>query len=203
MKLSDVSARPNFFGVGAVEGLQGEITIYDSRPIVTGHSRSGRLQDLSSEDLEATLLAGAPVDVWARHVFDEPIATNDFDETLGALAVEKGLDPNGPFVFVVERQFSNVRLHVVNGACPVHARMKNVDLGEEERPFEMDTTSIAGKLVGVYARNAVGELTHPATSVHAHLVFEDQTTGLEVTGHLERFGVLAGAVLRLPEDGGP
>jgi hypothetical protein len=53
--------------------------------------------------------------------------------------------------------------------------------------------------VGVFAADSVGELTHPATSTHVHLIFEERDTGRLVTGHLERVGLAAGAVLKLPK----
>lgn len=51
---------------------------------------------------------------------------------------------------------------------------------------------------GVYASDAVGELTHPATSTHVHLIFEDDASGKEATGHVEQVGPAKGAVLKLP-----
>jgi hypothetical protein len=67
-------------------------------------------------------------------------------------------------VFTVEGDFSRVRLHVINGACPMHARLKKITLSKEQRPFEAELERVSGTLVGVYAKDAVGKLTHPATS---------------------------------------
>ena len=59
--------------------------------------------------------------------------------------------------------------------------------------------SVRGTVVGVYAENSVGNLTHPGTSMHSHLVFTDPSSGLKVTGHLERLGLRSGSQLRLPK----
>jgi hypothetical protein len=166
--------------------------------VVTGRAPDGRLHSLPPADLQATLLAGRTVPEWTRLVLHEEVPEDRLDATIGVAAEDAGLDPAAPFVFVVEGVVTGVRLHVINGACPVHARMKNLTLGQDERPFELEATTLEGTVVGVYAQGSVGELTHPATSIHAHLIWEDARTGQRDTGHLERFGLAPGAVLRLP-----
>jgi hypothetical protein len=103
-----------------------------------------------------------------------------------------------PFFFTLEGEFTDVRLHVINGACPVHARMKKIDLPAQSQPFESEQQKMRGRVVGVFAENAVGSLTHPATSTHAHILFEDPNSGKTVTAHLEQVGIGKGATLRLP-----
>jgi alpha-acetolactate decarboxylase len=102
-------------------------------------------------------------------------------------------------VFTVEGDFSHLRLHVINGACPLHARLRKIELPEENQPVEVEKEQVRGTLVGVFAKDAVGNITHPATSTHMHLVFQDEQSGKTVTGHVERIGLLKGAVLRLPK----
>ena len=43
-----------------------------------------------------------------------------------------------------------------------------------------------GILVGVFAKNAEGELTHPDTSTHTHVVFNEPTSDARVTAHVEQ-----------------
>lgn len=106
---------------------------------------------------------------------------------------------NRPFVFCIEGEFQDVRLHIINGACPVHARMHNKKLPADRRPYEAEPKRIQGTLIGVYATNAVGRLTHPGTSTHPHLIFKDTESGVDLTGHLEKVGIVKGAVLKLPQ----
>lgn len=200
--LSDLTSRPHFYGVGALEGLRGEITIDGSRAVITSYSASGSLEALAPENRQATMLVGRSIESWSTQTIAEPIGADTLDATMKRLIEKSGLPPGGPLVFTIEGEFSDVRLHVINGACLVHARMQKIKIPEEARPFELETPTITGKLVGIYAQDAVGKLTNPATSVHAQLIFEDEATGLEVTGHLERFGLAAGAVVGLPKAGG-
>jgi hypothetical protein len=196
--LVEILDRPHFYGVGAVEELRGEITILDSVAVVTGGAPDGGLHSLPPAGLQATLLAGRSVPEWTTHVVDEAVLGDRLDATIAVAAEGAGLDRTVPFVFVVEGVLTGVRLHVINGACPVRARIRSLALGEDERPFELEAATLEGTVVGVYAEGSVGELTHPATSTHAHLIWEDGRTGQRVTGHLERFGLAPGAVLKLP-----
>ena len=200
VSLAEVVDRPRFYGIGAIERLQGEITILDSEAVVTGVARDGRPVPRSPADLQATLLAGQSVPVWTSVTLEEAVGHDGLDATIAAATELAGLDPAAPIVFVVEGALTDVRLHVINGACPVHARMKDLTLSEAERPFELEAETLAGTVVGVYASGSVGELTHPATSTHAHLIYEDDRTGQRVTGHLERIGLSPGAILKLPAE---
>jgi hypothetical protein len=81
----------------------------------------------------------------------------------------------------------------------MHARMQQIELPKEKQPFEGEYRSIRGKVVGIYAEDAVGTLTHPATSTHVHLMFKDAASGEMVTGHVERMGLVKGASIKLPQ----
>ncbi len=200
--LSEVLDRPSFFGVGALEGLEGEITILDSAAVVTSVGPDGGLEPRTPAGLQATLLVGRSISEWTTTTLEAAVSPDRLDAAIAA-AGGVGLDPAAPFMFVVEGALTDVRLHVINGACPVHARMKKLTLGEDERPFELEAAALTGTVVGVYAARSAGELTHPATGVHAHLIWADEATGQRVTGHLERFGLAPGAVVRLPTGARP
>jgi hypothetical protein len=181
-----------------LEGLKGEITVLDSVAVVTCVTPDGGPQAVAASDAKATLMVGQSVERWTRQALAEAVSHERFDETIGARAGGAGLETADPFVFVVEGTFADVRLHVINGACPIHARINKLEIAEGERPFELDVKNVSGTLVGVYAADAVGRLTHPATKTHTHLIYTDPATGERVTGHVERVGLAKGAVLKLP-----
>jgi alpha-acetolactate decarboxylase len=198
--LNTLVDQPHFFGVAALEKLEGEITVFDSDATVTGVAADGKLAPLRGEDLQATLLIGAYVPAWTDHKVEHDVAAADFDQMVRDAATRSGVDVSKPFVFTVEGEFTDVRMHVINGACPMHARLKKIEIPAEQKPFEGEYKTIRGRLVGVYATDAVGKLTHPATSTHVHLIFED-ASGEKATGHVERIGLATGTVLKLPTKG--
>lgn len=199
--LAEILAKPHFYGVGALEGLEGEITIYDSSAVITGVKDEGGAKPVSAEAAaraKATMLVGQSVLDWTDTTMAGAVSHDDLDEAIARAAAEKGIDLSRPFVFVIEGDFEDVRVHVINGACPIRARMRKLELAADEGPYEMEADTVKGTVVGIYAKDAVGKLTHPDTSTHAHLIYKDATTGQRVTGHVEQIAVTKGAVLRLP-----
>jgi alpha-acetolactate decarboxylase len=201
VRLEELQKRPHFYGVAALAGLAGEVTIVDGKITLTEVDAQGGLKAIenAAAQREATLLVGAYVPSWTQRQLTATIEDDRFDETIASLASQAGLKTSEPFPFVIEGTFSNVRLHVINGACPLHARLRKIDLPKQHQPFEAVLEKVRGTLVGIYAQNAVGNITHPATATHRHLLFKDAASGKVVTGHVEQAGVLTGAVVRLPK----
>ena len=66
--LRDLIKRPHFFGVAAVEQLQGEATVFDGAVTITTVNADGKLQPVADPSgKSAALLVGAYVDSWTRH----------------------------------------------------------------------------------------------------------------------------------------
>ncbi len=198
--LSHLVKRPHFFAVGALEQLKGEVTIDDGRITITGVDPQGAVKLVEeANNQQATMLVGAYNSSWQRHVVSKDVTPANFDDFIATTAAMAGVDTETPFVFRFEGEFTDVHLHVINGACPLHARMRKIELPPAKQPYESNLPMINGRLIGVFARDAVGKLTHPDTSTHVHILFEDDTTGQQMTGHVEQVGLPAGAVLMLPE----
>ena len=200
VSLSQLVKRPHFYAVAALEGLGGEVTIHDSKVIITEVDSSGKLSVTSNpkSNQKATMLVGAYIPSWTDHSVDRDVAPKAFDQFVADTASATGIDTSKPFIFKMEGQFSDVHLHVINGACPIHARMKKDELPKEKAPFEAEYSTLRGTVVGVFAKDSVGNLTHPATLVHLHVLFKDPATGKQMTGHVERIGMLKGSVVSLP-----
>ena len=201
VQLKKLVERPHFFGVAALERLKGEVTILDGRVTITRVDAARQLDpsEDSALDKQATLLIGAYVPSWAEQKVAANVGPDECDGYIADVASKVGIKTSAPFVFTVEGDFSKVRLHVINGACPMHARLKKIELPKDHQPFEAEYEKIQGTIIGVFAKDAVGNMTHPATSTHMHLLFRDAKSGKLVTGHIEQIGFLSGAVLRFPK----
>lgn len=143
-------------------------------------------------------LIGAYVPSWTARTVTADVAPDAFDRQIADAAAQAGVDTSAPFVFTVEGHFSDLRLHVINGACPMHARLRRMEIPKDRQPVEVEHDQVRGTVVGVFATDAVGRITHPDTSTHVHLLFKDPASGETVTGHVEQLGLLAGAVVRVP-----
>ncbi|QDT78216.1 Alpha-acetolactate decarboxylase [Gimesia maris] len=200
VKFTDLTAKPHFYGVAALESLAGEATVLDGQVTLTKLSPDGVLSsEMLSPKTQAALLVGAYVESWTKHPVTKTIKSDDFDSLIEQTAKNAGVNTAEPFMFVIQGEFPKVRFHVINGACPLRARMRKEALPEGKKPYEADLMNITGKLVGVFAKDSVGDITHPATSTHLHLLYKDDKSGEMRTGHVEQVTLEPGAILLLPE----
>jgi len=197
--LADILKITHFYGVGAVAGLKGEITILDSEAIVTAVNEATKPAVQFRPDIKAAMLVGQSVPAWIEVAFDKDVAPGEMDDAIAKIAAASGVDISLPFMFVIEGECMNVRLHIINGVCPIRARMKKERISDEQDPFEFKTDQVKGTVVGVFASDSVGDLTHPDSSQHSHLVYMDPASGQRVTGHLEQYGIKKGTKLKLPK----
>lgn len=192
VRLSDVTGKPHLYAVGAEEDLLGEITIVDGQIMLTRAEDKNEPRSISSEldSVKATLLIGAYVKDWDTQTTKEPISGEQLEKLIESPKKKEG--QTEPVMFKADGHFRDVRLHVIRGACPMHARLRKVDLSESQKAYEVDLAEVEGVVVGVFARGRIGDLTHPSTSVHAHLVYKGPD-GQTLTGHLEKFQIAPGA----------
>jgi alpha-acetolactate decarboxylase len=200
VQLHALVQKPHFFGVGALAGLDGEVTIHDGKITLTRVDVHGQLESVAEPTTheQATLLIGAYVPSWTELKVLKAVTPDLLDEYLAGEASKAGLDTSTPFVFTAEGEFTRARLHVINGACPMHARLNRVEIPKEQKPIELEMEKARGTIVGVFAKDAVGSITHPATSTHMHLLYKEAGSDGTVTGHVERIELTESSILRFP-----
>jgi len=193
VQLCEVVKRPHAYGVGAVEGLDGEIVIDDGRCWVA-RVRGQSLAVDRAADSHATLLIVSHVPAWTTSIIERPLPAESVDGYVRGAAERAGVDTTKPFPFVIEGEFHDVTAHVVNGYCPMDRPPQSVK--RDNQPFRISEKSIRGKLIGFYAPDSASRLTHHGTESHIHVLVE---TAPPLMGHVEQASVADGATLRLPE----
>jgi hypothetical protein len=191
--VGDVVGSPHALGVGAVAGLQGEITVLDGVVWVSRGEANGSVENARSDGkgVEATLLALARVDRWRS----EPLAASS-DRAALESDVQRALERAGlgklPCVpFVVRGDLTGLRGHILRGACPNSpAEPPPGSLP----PVELDLPRARATLVGFWTSLPPGELAHHGEHAHIHVLLEDGTTA-----HVDEVAAGASAVLALPD----
>lgn len=199
--LSALPQQPGTWGVGATAGLKGEIVQIDGRLLVSpGSDAQGRVQAPQADE-QAVLFAGGRVRVWR----DVPVP-RDMDQAAFEAFVQEqarglGLALDQPFVFRVEGRFPHLLWHVVTGehrAGGGHGAPSGPGAGHANQRSDMRLfrqPGASGQLIGVYSGAALeGVVSHPGERLHVHFV----DPGVTVSGHVDRYSVAAGAVLRMP-----
>lgn len=210
--LAALPQQPGTWGVGALAGLQGEIVQVDGRLLVSlGSDAQGRTL-APAADAQAVLFAGGPVQAWHAVTLPQAMDQPVFEAFVQAQATALGIAAGQPFVFRVDGQFPHLLWHVVTGAAPAGAGHGGHGAGagkgghgghgasgghandrSDMRLFRQPGAS--GQLVGVYSGAALeGVVSHPGERFHVHYA----DAGATVSGHVDRYSVAAGAVLRLP-----
>ena len=195
ISLADAVARSNTVAVGALEGLDGEITIVDGDVWVSRVSEGGlRITgpDLIETD-HATLLTLAHVSRWRSISIKSPAEGRQLESLIEQTAQSQGIDTDKPFPFVIEGKMAGLDLHVINGYCPIATDPASVD-AEPWRQKDTQFTDVT--IVGFFAPGAAGVMTHHGTLVHAHAILS--IDGRTITGHIDRVSVALGMILRVP-----
>jgi len=189
VKLRDVMARRPTTGVGALADARGEITIHDGK-LVVSYGKAGAPADAAAES--AALLALGAVGEWQSIAVDKDVAPTEIETYLAAVAREHGIDTEKSFPFELRGTLISCLMHV--NAAPTngpHGMGLPVAIAMEIRGDEID-----GSVAGIYvSADLVGIATHGGERTHAHWLSPDGSS----TAHLDRWGVKAGSVLRLPK----
>lgn len=194
--LADAIAAPRAIAVGAIEGLAGEVTIVDGEVWVS------RVKDASLHASgpvpvfgdHATLLTLAHVGAWRAVPIRYSVTEGEFEAFVEHAARSRGVDTTRPFPFLIEGTLTDIEIHVINGFCPHATDPATVD-AQPWRWSGSQSTDVL--IVGFYAPDAAGVMTHHGSLIHAHAVLS--LDGRTVTGHVDRVVVAPGMSLRIPE----
>jgi len=194
--LEEIEAGSGVVAVGAMADLQGEVTILDGVAVIS-RVRAGALESSGAGPGDrATLLILARVEEWVGVVLDGegPLEGAALEDAIERSAGEAGSNLANPFPFVIEGVMREADWHVINGACPMATPAGA--MGDRSPWREHGGAGSAGRLVGFFARDSEGVMTHHGSRVHMHVLFR-RADGV-VTGHVDQVAVEAGATLRLP-----
>lgn len=190
--LSDFAATANFYAIGALENLAGEITIINSEPYIT--TVHGEELDLHQNfEFGAAFLVSAQVKNWQS--FEIPINIKNLEQLDAFIvnkAIEVGIDTAAPFPFKLEGMSDRFSWHVVHWDLldSIHSHIKHVQSGLNG--VWMDQVV---EIIGFYSNKHHGIFTHHSSNMHMHV----RTKNNEVIGHLDDLVLGANMKLYLPK----
>jgi acetolactate decarboxylase len=191
ISFAEMRQQPHAIGVGALTDLQGEITIFDGQIFVATTS-DGISASTTREDAtpgSATLMTISHVKKWHHDTLPDSLPLEQAIETV---ARSHGIDSDTPFPFIIEGVAESYELHVINGFCPI----ATPDLAPEDQPWRAHGESTALKVIGFFARDQHGVMTHHGSNLHIHAIIGDGNE--TITGHLDAVEMAPGSVLSVP-----
>jgi alpha-acetolactate decarboxylase len=194
--LAQLPAGPGVYAVGAIAQMRGEVMIWDGRVVVSrGHHDDGRTEAARDGD-EAALLALARVTRWQEVPVPRDMDQAEFEEFVVAQAKARGLDPARPFAFAVRGAALNLTWHVVTGQGAGAHGARHAMGHAAQHTFTAARAD--GVLLGFYSAESLeGVISHPGERFHVHWASPD----LARSGHVDAYGVAAGATVLLPAAG--
>lgn len=192
VKLDQVVGSGATEGVGAVEGLRGEVTLIDGKLLVSYGAPCNPCGSPSATN--ATLLSTVKVAAWRQAaVLPSDLVGAALDDYIVARAKEAGHDMSRPLPVRLDGTLISVKMHVLRAPNPgFKGHGSGHTMADQEN---IVAGRIDGEVVGFYAPAAVqGIFTHPGEPFHYHWTDKAHTR----TAHLDVFGMAKGARLLLP-----
>jgi alpha-acetolactate decarboxylase len=190
VELATILPGPHFYGIGALAGMRGEVTVLDGVAWVADGQRDQGKATAGTSGEGATLLVGSVVKAWRRITLTDDIPFAELDQRIEALAKGAGIDVGQRFAFLIEGQLAGVRWHVLKGPPPRGA----LEHGHAQNAFVGERATLDGTLIGFFSRRDQGVFTHMGQNTHVHVLCPAEA----IAAHADEVSIRAGSVLRLP-----
>ena len=195
-EIETLSAVPHLYGLGPLEGLRGEVSIFGGVPSIARIERE-MVVTAASWRARACFLVWAQVPAWSERSFEAkeaiPAGLDGIEREVVALAREAGLDPERPLPFRVRATAVEATFHVLDKRDGLPHNPERHEQAKVRRTLE----GTAVELVGFYSRQHRGIFTPGESNVHVHLQTEDG----RISGHLETIRLAPGARIAVPAAG--
>jgi hypothetical protein len=185
VRLADLEFARDTIAVGALDGLRGEITAASGTVWVANAADGAFHAEPVTAATAATLLTIATPDLIVARTCDAALD----EATLAALVRATGLPL--PATIDVEGDAATLALHVARGACP------HGEATPATEPWRWNAPAgTAVRLVGFFAPDREGVMTHHGTAFHLHAIAR-AGDGQVITGHVDSFALQPGARVRI------
>jgi alpha-acetolactate decarboxylase len=184
ISLEELKDKPNLYALGPLEGLNGEISVFNSEPLSVT-IREGKPVIEKTFDVRAPLLVWVQVPKWSEVSIPSSVRSlSDLDRFAAQSAAKAGLDTTAPFPFRVTAHVEEISLHVVNRQGRIVHGMQD----HEKIHVKFPVTNTEVELIGFWSDHHQGIFTHMGSNVHVH----GRTTDGGLSGHVEELTMGSG-----------
>jgi len=198
VQLADVAVADAGFGVGAIEGLRGEITIAQDRAWLSYPEGDDAVRSvkLETNEEQAALLVFTRVTSWLDTELTNDVDFDTLDASLVQAMADLELDPEIARPFTIEGKVARIDWHVIDGSqlpdgMATHADHQNASVKGTLKNADV-------QLVGFRSTQHQGVFTHSGQTLHIHVIHPE--SGL--SAHVDSLEIETGTVLRLANEFG-
>jgi len=189
VNLKDFEQKENLYAVGALEGIQGEIIILNSKPYIAHFDKALMIID-SLYDFEAAMLVTSQTEAWnTSDVPQEPMDQSAFEEFLLQVGAANGFTRDDVFPFILEGRIDSLSWHIVNGTMPQPGQ------SHRESGVKGSLKDDQVTMLGFYSNHDQGIFTHNSTHFHIHYISADK----RIVGHVDDFVTGKTMKLKIPK----
>lgn len=190
IRLDTISPSDHLYGIGPMEGLRGEILVFDGITYVSRVVDGSRMKVDENAGVSAPFFAHAWISRWQETVLPDSI------QDLSGL--EKFLDKlrendDSPTLFRLKGHFRAADIHVVD--LPEGTVVRSPDDAHRGLRRYGSPGALNADVLGFYSRRHKSVFTHHDTNIHLHLIDETR----QWMGHVDTLCFDPGrAILMLP-----
>lgn len=176
VQLEDLSMNSNTFGLGAIEGLAGEILIWEGKSLIS-KSLLGQVSIEESVDYGAALLVITEAEGWNEFSLSQVSSFQGLEAAFEEKAITLGYDSNAIIPFRISGKIDDLDWHVINAveaSEPTHEAYKAAGFSGQEKDKSVE-------ILGFYSKNHQGVFTHHGSFVHLHFIDREA----QIMGHVD------------------
>ena len=185
---------PHVYGLGPLEGVRGEVSIFDGKPSVS-RVVDGAIAVDGSFAHRACFLVYASVEEWIEVPAPGPIS--GFDEVEAAVlgaARHRGIDVGRPLPFLIDGRAEHLTLHILDKRDGLPHTPERHERAKAHFSFAGEPV----RVLGFFSDGHRGVFTPKDANLHMHVKTEDG----RASGHLDRIQLAPGASFWLPRERG-
>lgn len=196
IELQPLTGLPHLYAVGPLENLQGEVTIWDGKPLIS-KVIDGQVKVDNNLAGKACFLVYGQAQSWNASLLTPASSSSlvtaaEVDQIVKDAATKFGINTNKPFPFLIEGVAKTARYHVMNRTESTPPTPGSEAHEKAKVRFTLQDTPVS--LLGFYSEHHQAIFTHHSSFVHLHVTTKDN----KIAGHLEAIELEPGARLLLP-----
>lgn len=181
IQLDTIANKIHLYGMGPYEKMQGEITIFDGKPMYATAFEPKKALVSQKWQMGSPFFVSANVSQWQVFELNEAVTDmTSLQKAVATIAEKNGYDLKTAFPFRIKGNFDQMTTHIVT---PRSAEIQGFRPNIKQEDFI--EVNVSGELLGFYSENHQGIFTGKNSFIHVHYISDDAT----MMAHLDKINI--------------
>ena len=190
VNIADLTLDAESYGLGAMEGLKGEILISGGK-VMTSLAYPDSIIMQNTNAISAALLVTTEVTGWTSIEINSSENMKGLEALIQSKAEGLLLDTNEVIPFKIEASPKTLNWHIINASLATEQNHQAYK--ESGRTGILENEAV--EIIGFYSKNHQGVFTHHGSFLHLHFI----TNNGELMGHIDELELSGSWKLELPK----